>query len=92
MLLRRGLNVFAHQRDDDEDAEQAVDHAGDGGEKIDEKLQRVGDAGGREFGEKNGGADAERDGDEQRDRGGDERAVDEGQRAEIVGVGIPNSA
>ena len=90
-VAERGLNVFAHHRDDDEDAEQAVDDAGDGGEKIDEELQRVGDARGSEFGEEDGGADAERDGDDQRDDGGDERAVDEGKRAEVAGVGIPNS-
>jgi len=57
-MFESGLDVLAHQGNDSEDAEEAVNHAGDGGEKINEKFEGVGNSGGREFGEKDGRADA----------------------------------
>src|SRR5712691_11180930 len=84
------LNVLTHQGNDDEDAEHAVDDAGDGGEKIDEKFERVGNSRGGQLGKKNGGADAEGHGDQQRYRRGDERAVNEGQSAELLEDRVPD--
>src|ERR1700745_2041644 len=91
-MFESRLNVLAHQGNDDEDAEEAVNHAGKGGEKINEEFERVGNSGGREFGEKDGGADAKRHSDDQRDGGGDERAVNEGERAELIEDGIPDGS
>src|SRR2546421_4213650 len=84
------LNVLTHQGNDDEDAQHSVDDAGDGGEKIDEKFERVGNSCGSEFGKKNGGSDAEGHGDQQRYRRRDERAVNEGQSAELLEDRIPD--
>src|SRR5207245_5790570 len=89
-MFESRLNVLAHQGNNDEDAEETVNHAGNGGEKINEKFEGVGNSRGSELGEKNRGADAERDGDEKRDRGGDERAIDEWEGAELIEDGIPN--
>src|SRR2546425_12299448 len=89
-MLEGRLNVLTHQRNDDEDAEHAVDNTGDSGEKIDEKFERVGNSCGGQLSKKNSGADAERDGDQQRYRRGDERAVNEGQSAELFEDGVPD--
>ena len=91
-MFESRLNVLAHQGNDDEDAEEAVNHAGHGGEKINEEFERVGNSGGREFGEKDGRADAKRHSDDQRDGGSDERAVNEGQRAELLENGVPDGS
>src|SRR6266581_9648536 len=82
------LNVLTHQWNDDEDAEHAVDDAGDGSEKIDEKFERVRNSCGSQLCKKNGGADAEGHGDQQRYRRGDERTVNEGQSAELFEDGV----
>src|SRR5229473_4664164 len=89
-MFESRLNVLAHHGNDDEDAEEAVNHARNGGEKINEEFECVGNSRGREFGEKDRGADAEWHGDEQRHGGGDERAVNEGQRAKVIEDGIPD--
>jgi hypothetical protein len=91
-MFESRLNVLAHQGNDDEDAEEAVNHAGHGGQKINEKFEGIGNSGRSEFGEKNRGANAERDGDEQRDGGGDERAVDKWEGAELIEDGIPDGS
>src|SRR6266567_4301419 len=65
------LNVLTHQWNNDEDAEHAVDDAGDGSEKIDEKFERVRNSCGSQLCKKNGGADAEGHGDQQSDHAGD---------------------
>src|SRR5260370_19197009 len=88
--LEGRLNELAHQWDDDEDAEDAVDNAGDGGQKINEKFGRGRNSCGSELGKKNGRADAEGNGDEQRNCCGDERDVNEGQSAELTEDGIPD--
>src|SRR6266446_4337376 len=84
------LNVLAHQRNDDEDAEDPIDNTGDSGQKIDEEFERVGNSYRSEFGKKNGGADAQRHGNHQGYRRGDERSVNEGQGAELFEDGIPD--
>src|SRR5260370_11561640 len=89
-MFESRLNVLAHQGNDDEDAEETVNHAGNGGEKINKKFEGVGNSGGSELGQKNRGADAERDGDEKRDGGGDESAVNKRQGAELIEDGIPD--
>src|SRR5207302_10387077 len=83
------LNIRAHQGHDDEDAEDTVDDAGNGGQKIDEEFESVRNPSGGQFRKKNGGADAYRYGHEQRHRGGDQRAVNEGQRAKLIENGVP---
>src|SRR6266481_2387501 len=89
-MFESRLNVLAHQGNDHEDAEETVNHAGNGGEKINKKFEGVGNSRGSELGQKNRGADAERDGDEQRDGGGDDRAIDEWEGAELIEDGIPD--
>src|SRR6266704_4596482 len=84
------LNVLTHQRNDDEDAEHAVDDAGDGSEKIDEKFERVRNSCGSQLCKKNGGADAEGHGDQQRYRRRDKRPVNEGQSAELFEDRVPD--
>src|SRR5260370_16777927 len=89
-MFESRLNVVAHQGNDDEDAEETVNHAGNGGEKINKKFEGVGNSRGSELGQKNRGADAERDGDEKRDGGGDESAVNKKQGPELIEHGIPD--
>ncbi len=89
-VLQRRLNVLAHQGNDDENAKEAVNYAGDGGKQVDKEFERVRKSRGREFREKNGRADAEGDGDQQRYRRGDERAVNEGQRSEVIENRVPD--
>jgi len=89
-MLEPGLNVFAHQGNDDKDTKEAVNYAGDGGKQVDKELKRVRNSCGRQFREKNGRADAEGDGDQQRYHRGDERAVNEGQRTELIENRIPD--
>src|SRR5260370_36484468 len=89
-MFESRLNVVAHQGNDDEDGEETVNHAGNGGEKINKKVEGVGNSRGSELGQKNRGADAERDGDEKRDGGGDESAVNKRQGAELIEDGIPD--
>jgi len=50
-MLERGLDVLAHQGNDDKDAQEAVNHAGNGGEKIDEEFEGVGEPRGGQLGE-----------------------------------------
>ncbi len=67
-MFQGRLNVLAHQRNDDEDAEDPIDNTGDSGQKIDEEFERVGNSCGGELREKNGSADAQRHSDQQRYR------------------------
>src|SRR5260370_31559936 len=89
-MLETGLDVCPHQGKVDEDAKEAVNSAGDGGKQVDKELKRVRNSCGRQFREKNGRADAEGDGDQQRYHRGDERAVNEGQRTELIENRIPD--
>src|SRR5712664_3780681 len=89
-MLERGLNVLTHQRNNDEDTKEAIDDAGNGGEKINEKFERIGNPCRGELREKDGGTDAEGDGDDQRNGGRDEGAVNERQRTELAKDGIPD--
>src|SRR5437016_3777570 len=84
------LPLFQGPAYGDEDAEDAVNDAGDGSEKINEEFERVGDSCRGQLGKKNGGADAQGHGDQQSYRGGDERPVNERQSAELFEDGIPD--
>src|SRR5262249_46576365 len=90
--LQTWLNGLAHQRDNDEDAEKAINDAGNGSQKIDEELQSVGDLWRREFREKNGRADTERDGNQEGDDGSEQSAINEGPGAKAVSVGVPKGS
>src|SRR5216684_906973 len=89
-MLESRLNVLAHQGNDDEDTKNAVDHAGNGSEKIDKEFERVRNSCGSELREKNGGANAEGNGDEQRNASGDDSSVNKGQSAELFEDGVPD--
>src|SRR5258708_3963394 len=89
-MFESWLNVLAHQGNDDEDTKNTVDHAGNGGEKIDKEFERVGNSCGGELSEKNGGANAEGDCDDQRNASGDDRSVNKWQSAELFEDGVPD--
>src|SRR5216684_2490786 len=89
-MFESRLNVLAHQGNDDEDTKNTVDDAGDGGEKIDKKFERVGNSCGGKLGEKNGGANAQRNGNQQRNGSGDDRSVNKWQSAELFEDGVPD--
>ncbi len=83
--------MFAHQRDDDENAEQAVDHAGHGREKIDQKGNDVADFARSKFGKEDRAGEAKRNGDQQGDGGRDQRAENERGSAVIIENRIPDA-
>ena len=76
-------------RNHDEDAPQAENHAGHGGQHFDERDERLPNPERRQLGQINRGGDAQRHGDEQRDERRYQRAVDERQRAELLLHRIP---
>ena len=81
----------AHERDDDEDAQQAVDDAGHGGQQINQEGNDVADFARGEFGQKDGAGKSQRHGDDQCDSGGDQRAVNKGRGAKIIEDRIPGA-
>src|SRR5260370_24767289 len=89
-MFQSRLNVLAHQGNDDENAEDAIDDAGNGSEKVNEKFESVGNSCGGELREKNGSADAQRHSDQQGYPCCDERSVNEGQGAEMFEDGVPD--
>src|SRR5260370_29315183 len=91
-MFESWLNVLAHQGNDDEDTKNTVDHAGNGGEKIDKEFERVGNSCGGELSEKNGGANAEGNCDEQRNASGDDSSVNKGQSAELFEDRVPDGS
>jgi hypothetical protein len=89
--LQGRLDILAHQRDDNENTQKTVNDTGHGGEKVNEELESVGNFLWRELGEKNRGANAEGHSDEESHYCGNHRAIDEGQSAEVLEDGIPDS-
>src|SRR5260370_16721791 len=89
-MFESWLNVLAHQGNDDEDTKNTVDHARNGGEKIDKEFERVGNSCGGELSEKKGGANAEGNCDDQRNASGDDRSVNKWQSAELFEDGVPD--
>jgi hypothetical protein len=89
-VLERGLNVLAHQRNDDKNAEQTIDDAGNGGQQIDEELQRIGNPCRGKFRKKDCSTDAEGDGNHECNAGSYERPIDKRQRAELPRDRVPD--
>ena len=52
VFSKEGLNYIAHDRDDNENAQETVDNAGDGGEQINKEFQGIGETRGGKFGQK----------------------------------------
>src|SRR5262249_21346143 len=89
--VAHGTAKRAHDGNEDEDPDQAVDDARNGDQQFDEEGRRVGDARRQQLGETHRGADAEGDGDGERDQRRDQRAVDERQRAEVELDRVPDA-
>src|SRR5206468_2393618 len=83
------LHVHLEKWREHEQAPDAVDDAGNAGEKFDGDADRTSERRRAEFGQKDGYAHPERNG----DKHGDERcydgSVDRGERAELLGDGVP---
>ena len=76
-------------RREHQDPPQAPDHRRDHRQQVDHVHDRPRPPVRHDLGQQQGDAHADRDGDDERDHRRDGRAVDEGQRAELVGRGVP---
>ena len=81
-----GLDEGNHHKD----APQSVDHAGDGGEKLDDKTDKVTSVPGQEiFAQKDGNGQPRRESQQQGDDRGGYGSDKEGQHTVAVAVGLP---
>ena len=87
---QKGLHRQLQEGRQYEQAPNAVDDAGDAGQKLDGDAQRALEDGGAEFGDENGDAETDGHADDHGDERGNDGAVDRRQGAELVRHGIPN--
>jgi hypothetical protein len=81
-----------YDRDEHEDAPQAVHDAGDGGQQIDEKGQRLPEPARRQLGDEQRDAKSQRRRDDQRDDRSDDRSIDGRRGAKMLADRIPLAA
>jgi hypothetical protein len=89
MILEERLEMLGDPGSEDEDSPQAEDDARDRGEELDHRRDRRCELLRRDLGEEERDPDRDRDGDDERDQRRQGGAVDEGERPELLGDGIP---
>src|SRR5205823_6117417 len=82
-------NFRAHDRNENENSEKAIDHARHSGEQVDQKSEVIGEAARGQFGEKYCCTQAQRNSDQQAERRSNQRAKNEGQCPEMIKYRIP---
>ena len=80
----------AHHWHDDKNSQQAIDHAGDSRQQINQKRDDVTDLARRELGEKNRARKTQRNREAERHCRRNQRAIDERRRTKVVKVRIPH--